>query len=147
MFFICTEYLLEISGMRTRRLSYNYIFEKLEFFMILQNTSVCSTRIIPLYFTNLKVLLVRPSMLYSDKWGVRSENVVTIYSAFGKSLCTYKRCWKWCPRTIASKDWIKQLTHFTGNALQPLFNNWIQWNNSTLQRQLRYWQPNLRILT
>ena len=20
------------------------------------------------------------------------------YSAFGKSLCTYKRCWKWCPR-------------------------------------------------
>jgi hypothetical protein len=25
-----------------------------------------------------------------------------------------------------------------------LFNNWIQWNNSTIQRQLRYWQPNLR---
>jgi hypothetical protein len=21
-----------------------------------------------------------------------------LYSAFGKSLCTYKRCWKWCPR-------------------------------------------------
>jgi hypothetical protein len=21
-----------------------------------------------------------------------------MYSAFGKSLCTYKRCWKWCPR-------------------------------------------------
>jgi hypothetical protein len=20
------------------------------------------------------------------------------YSAFGKALCTYKRCWKWCPR-------------------------------------------------
>jgi hypothetical protein len=20
------------------------------------------------------------------------------YSAFGKSMCTYKRCWKWCPR-------------------------------------------------
>jgi hypothetical protein len=20
------------------------------------------------------------------------------YSAFGKSLCTYKKCWKWCPR-------------------------------------------------
>jgi hypothetical protein len=33
--------------------------------------------------------------------------------------------------------------HFTGIALQLLFNNWIQWNNSTLQRQLRYWQPNL----
>jgi hypothetical protein len=21
-----------------------------------------------------------------------------LYSAFGKSLCPYKRCWKWCPR-------------------------------------------------
>jgi hypothetical protein len=31
------------------------------------------------------------------------------YSAFGKSLCTYKRCWKWCPRTKVSKNWIKQL--------------------------------------
>jgi hypothetical protein len=26
------------------------------------------------------------------------------YSAFGKSLCTYKRCWKWCPRAIVSKN-------------------------------------------
>jgi hypothetical protein len=33
----------------------------------------------------------------------------TIYSAFGKLLCTCKRCWKWCPRTIVSKNWIKQL--------------------------------------
>jgi hypothetical protein len=24
--------------------------------------------------------------------------MVLLYSAFGKSLCTYKRCWKWCPR-------------------------------------------------
>jgi hypothetical protein len=32
-----------------------------------------------------------------------------IYSSFGKSLCTYKRCWKWFPRTIVSKNWIKQL--------------------------------------
>jgi hypothetical protein len=38
-------------------------------------------------------------------------------------------------RTIVCKNWIK---------LQPLFNNWIQWNNSTLQRQFRYWQPHLR---
>jgi hypothetical protein len=38
----------------------------------------------------------------------------------------------------------KRISHFTGIAFQPLFNNWIQWNNSTLQRQLRYWQPNLR---
>jgi hypothetical protein len=32
-----------------------------------------------------------------------------LYSVFGKSLCTYKRYWKWCPRTIVSKNWIKQL--------------------------------------
>jgi hypothetical protein len=44
--------------------------------------------------------------------------------------------------TAVSKNWIKQL-HFTGISLQLLFNNWIQLNNSTLQRQLRYWQPNL----
>jgi hypothetical protein len=32
-----------------------------------------------------------------------------IYSSIGKSLCTYKRCWKWCPRTIVSKTLIKKL--------------------------------------
>jgi hypothetical protein len=26
------------------------------------------------------------------------EQEYTWYSAFVKSLCTYKRCWKWCPR-------------------------------------------------
>jgi hypothetical protein len=46
-------------------------------------------------------------------------------------------------RTIVSKNWIKQL-NTTDIALKPPFNNWIQWNNSTLQRRLRYWQPNLR---
>jgi hypothetical protein len=49
-------------------------------------------------------------------------------------------------RTIVYKKKFT-ITHFTGIALQPLFNNWIQWNNSTLQRQLRYWQPNLRTAT
>jgi hypothetical protein len=68
------------------------------------------------------------------------------YSASGMSMCAYKRCWKWCPRNTVSKNWIKQLHAFTGIALQPLFNNWIQWNNSTLQQQLRYWQPNLRTI-
>jgi hypothetical protein len=24
--------------------------------------------------------------------------IVTLHSTFGKSLCTYKRRWKWCPR-------------------------------------------------
>jgi hypothetical protein len=26
------------------------------------------------------------------------ETVYILYCAFGKSLCTYERCWKWCPR-------------------------------------------------
>jgi hypothetical protein len=25
-------------------------------------------------------------------------NIVILYSVFGKLLCIYKRCWKWCPR-------------------------------------------------
>jgi hypothetical protein len=32
----------------------------------------------------------------------------------------------------------QKVKHFTGIALQPLFNKWIQSNNSTLQRQIRY---------
>jgi hypothetical protein len=27
-----------------------------------------------------------------------ASGTLCIYSAFGKSLCTYKRCWKWCPQ-------------------------------------------------
>jgi hypothetical protein len=74
-----------------------------------------------------------------------------LYSVFGQSLCTYKRCWKWCP-WASIQAWtclilfINTITHFTGIALQPPFSNWVQWNNSTLQRQLRYWQPNLRTI-
>jgi hypothetical protein len=67
----------------------------------------------------------------------------SLHSAFGKWLGTFKRCWEWFPLTRVSKNRIKML-HFTGIALQPLFNNWIQWNNNTLQQQLRYWQTNLR---
>ena len=33
-----------------------------------------------------------------------------IYREFGKSLCTYKRCWKWCPR--ASVQVWTRLTHW-----------------------------------
>jgi hypothetical protein len=64
---------------------------------------------------------------------------------FGKSLCTYRRFWKWCPRT-SIQAWTPLILfantfcRSAGIALQPLFNNWIQWNNSTLQWQLRYWQ-------
>jgi hypothetical protein len=43
-----------------------------------------------------------PVVLFSSK---NTPN----YSAFRKSLCTYKRCWKRCPRSIVSKSWIKQL--------------------------------------
>jgi hypothetical protein len=71
---------------------------------------------------------------------------VTKYSAFGKLLCTCKRYWKWFIWTIVSKNWIKHLQtlpvlHFTRCL------NCLQWSNSTLQRQLRYWQPNLRTVT
>jgi hypothetical protein len=34
---------------------------------------------------------------------------ITLHSAFGKFMCTYKSCWKWCPRSIVSINWIKQL--------------------------------------
>jgi hypothetical protein len=49
-------------------------------------------------------------------------------------------------RTIVSKNWIKQLHTLPVLHFNRCFNNWIQWNNSTLQRQLRYWQPILRIV-
>jgi hypothetical protein len=44
-----------------------------------------------------------------------------LYSTFGKLLCTYKRQWKWCPRTTVSKNWIKQ-----SHTLPALhFNRWL----------------------
>jgi hypothetical protein len=43
-----------------------------------------------------------------------------------------------------SKNWIKQLHTLPVLHFNRCLNNWIQWNNSTLQRQLPYWQPNLR---
>jgi hypothetical protein len=33
-----------------------------------------------------------------------SNNLICLRSAFGKSLCTYKRCWKRCPRA-SIQDW------------------------------------------
>jgi hypothetical protein len=36
------------------------------------------------------------------------------YSAFGKSLCTYKRCWKWCPRaSIQAWTGLTKITYST----------------------------------
>jgi hypothetical protein len=32
------------------------------------------------------------------------------YNAFRKSLCTFKRSWKWCPRTKVSKNWTNPLS-------------------------------------
>jgi hypothetical protein len=32
------------------------------------------------------------------------EHAKELYSAFGKSLCTYKRCWKSIERTMLSKN-------------------------------------------
>jgi hypothetical protein len=42
-----------------------------------------------------------PTKTFCHKWH--------IYSAFGKSLCAYKRCWKSIERTIVSKNWLKPL--------------------------------------
>jgi hypothetical protein len=36
--------------------------------------------------------------LYRIKATSYGDLNITLYSAFRKSLCTYKRCWKWCPR-------------------------------------------------
>jgi hypothetical protein len=33
----------------------------------------------------------------SSSW-LPTDIKIKIYSSFGKSLCTYKTCWKWCPR-------------------------------------------------
>jgi hypothetical protein len=43
---------------------------------------------------------------YCRTWQATDENMADVhcllvtwgYGAFGKSLCTYKMCWKWCPR-------------------------------------------------
>jgi hypothetical protein len=32
-----------------------------------------------------------------------------MYSAFGKSLCTYKRCWEWCPR-VSIQAWTRLIS-------------------------------------
>jgi hypothetical protein len=67
-----------------------------------------------------------------------------LYSVFGKSLWNYKKVFEVNWKNNSEYNWIKQLRTVTGIALQPLFNNRVQRNNSTLQRQLWYRQPNLR---
>jgi hypothetical protein len=37
-------------------------------------------------------------LLYPEDGGKNSSQVISIHSGFGKSLCTYDRCWKWCAR-------------------------------------------------
>jgi hypothetical protein len=32
------------------------------------------------------------------QYRLHSSNLLSLYIAFWKSLCTYKSCWKWCPR-------------------------------------------------
>jgi hypothetical protein len=69
-----------------------------EIFLILRLFFICQNLCLGWYYTPL---ICCYSML-----GVGD---ILLYSTFGKSLCTYKRCWKWCPGTIVSKNWIKQL--------------------------------------
>jgi hypothetical protein len=40
---------------------------------------------------------------------LNKQNTNQSYSVFGKSLCTYKRCWEWCPQAPTELNWIKQL--------------------------------------
>jgi hypothetical protein len=55
---------------------------------------------------------------HRDKFDSTYWHLMLLYSAFGKSLSTYKRCYS-IERTVVSKIGINQLHA----ALQPLFNN------------------------
>jgi hypothetical protein len=59
----------------------------------------------------IKVLEVMSTSVYTDMNPFNYTEFANTFSrsAFEKSLCADKRCWKWYPKTIVSKNWIKQL--------------------------------------
>jgi hypothetical protein len=90
----------------------------------------------------------RPSVIFRRN-AICRVAVEELIHAFGKSLCTYKMCWKWCPRA-SIQAWTRLILFantfcrsayemFLMNAVITVFNSL-----SKLQWQLRYWQPNLR---
>jgi hypothetical protein len=54
------------------------------------------------------VLLNMTHLLYHSLDHISSSAVCLqhLYSVFGKSLCTYKKCWKWCPR-VSIQAWTR----------------------------------------
>jgi hypothetical protein len=48
--------------------------------------------------STIKIVLICFMLCYSYNDQLQLIFQQQLYSAFGKSLCTYKSCWKWCPR-------------------------------------------------
>jgi hypothetical protein len=56
---------------------------------------------------------------------LRGTEWVFKYNAFGKSLCTYKRCWKWCPQA-SIQTWTRLIIFantFCGSACEMFLMN------------------------
>jgi hypothetical protein len=67
------------------------------------------------------------------------------YSAFGKSLYTYKGCWKWCPRAYI-QAWTR-LILFENTSCRSACEMFLMYAVIAVFNSLsvlRYWQPNLR---
>jgi hypothetical protein len=69
---------------------------------------------------------------------VRETTVQQKYSAFGKSLCTYKSCWKWCPRA-SIQTWIR-LILFTNTSCRSAFGK-----SLCTYKRCRNWCPRASI--
>jgi hypothetical protein len=83
-------------------LLYKYISER----VVCVDTTCASVRLCCLLWTIWKALFptlwrypYEGTHRVSKHEGGDFVQLLFIYSAFGKSLCTYKSCWKWSPRT------------------------------------------------
>jgi hypothetical protein len=83
-----------------------------------------------------------------DMQGILPQKLISmnhsLYSAFGKSLCTYKRFWKWCP-WASIQAWARLILFAhtlcrsaIGRSLYAYKRCW------KYVYERRYWQPNLR---
>jgi hypothetical protein len=93
-----------------------------------------SFKSLKIWFYNYYCFL-HPKMWEECKAEVQSVRKVAVH---------FKSCWKWCPRTIVSKNWIKQLHTSPVLHFAAVYQLGTVWNSSALQRQLQYRQPNLR---
>jgi hypothetical protein len=74
-----------------------------------------------------------------------------IIQCIWKSLRTYKRCWKWCPRA-SIQAWTRLLCYFVWEEVQFFLDRFMHCYKPDIfllhqLAQLRYWQPNLRTVT